>query len=80
MDTKEGRNLFWTTDINTELPIRMTTTGHGADTPVSIPGAFFEVAHKYGALPAMKVERNKKVVQWTWKEYLDQCINFAKAM
>ena len=80
MDTKDGKNLFWTTDVNTELPVRLMTSGHGADPPQTLPSLFMETALKYHNFPAMKVERNNKVAQWTWKEYLDGCVNFAKAM
>ena len=28
--TPEGENFFWTTDVNTELPIKLKATGDGA--------------------------------------------------
>ena len=36
--TKDGKNLYWTTDINAELPIKMTATGLGASVkPETLP-------------------------------------------
>ena len=29
--SSDGKNFYWTTDINAELPIKMPTTGHGAE-------------------------------------------------
>ena len=38
---KDGKNLYWTTDINMELPIKMGTTGPSAQIrPDTIPNAF----------------------------------------
>lgn len=30
IDSKDGKNIYWTDDINVELPIRMPTTGMGS--------------------------------------------------
>ena len=36
INTEEGKNLFWTTDINTELPIKVKTSGPGSEPPLTI--------------------------------------------
>ena len=62
-----GKNLFWTTDINVELPIKMQSTGVGSTIkPDTIPNSFRKtVLHRKDA-PAMYVQRNKKEYMWTW--------------
>jgi hypothetical protein len=30
MSTKDGKDLHWTTEIKTELPIKMAASGNGA--------------------------------------------------
>lgn len=30
VNTKDGKNLYWTTDINTELPIKIPASGKGS--------------------------------------------------
>ena len=36
INTEEGKNLFWTSDINTELPIKVKNQGPGSETPVTM--------------------------------------------
>ena len=33
----DGKNLYWTTDIDSELPIKIRQYGSGSETPVSLP-------------------------------------------
>lgn len=33
VNTEKGKNLWWTTDIKTELPIKMTQSGPGSEIP-----------------------------------------------
>jgi hypothetical protein len=41
INTKDGKDLHWTTEINTELPIKMAASGHGATIkPETIPMFF----------------------------------------
>lgn len=30
VDTSDGKNLYWTTDINFEMPIKIPATGRGS--------------------------------------------------
>ena len=41
INTKDGKDLHWTTDINTELPIKMAASGNGATVkPDTLPAYF----------------------------------------
>jgi hypothetical protein len=56
---KNGKNLYWTTDINAELPIKMAATGFGASIkPETIPEVFKRTAIQRGDNNAMKVMRD----------------------
>ena len=41
---------------------------------------FRQTATKQGEKPAFLIERNKKVLTWTWSQYLKDVDAFAKAM
>jgi len=34
--SEDGKNIFWTTDINTELPIKMKPTGNASEPPKTV--------------------------------------------
>ena len=79
--TKNGENLYWTTDINSELPIKMAATGSGASIkPETIPAVFKRAALERGENNALKVMRDKKELSWSWNQYYDDCFAFAKAL
>ncbi len=42
VNSEDGQNLFWTTDKDTELPIRMTKSGLGSIAPRTICSVFEE--------------------------------------
>jgi hypothetical protein len=48
INSDDGKNLFWTADINTELPINMPATGPGSETPKTLPTQVIEAVKKYG--------------------------------
>lgn len=33
----DGKNLYWTTDIDAELPIKIRQNGFGSEAPVTLP-------------------------------------------
>jgi long-chain-fatty-acid--CoA ligase ACSBG len=75
-----GKNFHWTTDKNVELPIKIRATGVGSERPRTLPEAFYETTQAHTNYPALFVERNGKVLQWTWGEYFRDAMSFAKAM
>jgi long-subunit acyl-CoA synthetase (AMP-forming) len=78
--SEDGKNLFWTTDINTELPIKMKQFGPGSETPKTLSSVFINTAEKQGEKPAFFVERGGKILKWSFKDYQNDVFNFAKAM
>ena len=51
---KDGQDLYWTTDIKTELPIKMPATGLGAEIkPDTMPNCFRNTAIRRGDAAAM---------------------------
>lgn len=76
----DGKNLFWTTDINMELPIKMRPFGPGSEKPRTMSSLFKETSDRQGDKPALFVERNGKILKWSWKDYQTDVYNFAKAM
>ena len=67
VNTTDGKNLFWTSDINTELPIKLRKSGIGSEPPKTIGATFREIAYEKSEKIAMQVQRNGKDVKWTWK-------------
>lgn len=78
--SEDGKNIFWCTDINTELPIKMKSTGNAAEPPRTLSQAFMETSLKQGDKPALFVERDGKVFKWSWKQFCGEAFAFAKAM
>ena len=58
----------------------MGTEGAAAEPPTTICKKFLEMVKKQGDKYAMQVERDGKVLKWTWNDYYNDVINFAKAM
>lgn len=77
---QDGRNFHWTTDINVELPIKMTRAGLGSETPLTLPQLFIQAKNQFADLPALNVERDGKKLSWTWKQYYQDVMSFAKSM
>ena len=69
VNSEDGKNLHWCTDLNTELPIKLRTSGVGSEAPKTLPAAFFQIASKNFEKLALLVERGGKIFKWTWKEY-----------
>ena len=78
---ENGRNLFWTTDVNVELPIKMQSTGTASTIkPDTIPNLMRKTVKNMGSRPAMLIMRGKKEVMWTWDQYWNDSLAFAKAL
>jgi hypothetical protein len=53
---KTGKNLYWTSDINTELPIKIGDTGISSFVaPETISNAFLRAGQIRGDSPALRV-------------------------
>ena len=81
LNVEDGKNLHWTTDLNTELPIKMSSTGIGSTIkPETIPQVFRKTAYERQDGPALRVMRNDKEYIWSWNEWWSECRAFAKSL
>jgi long-chain-fatty-acid--CoA ligase ACSBG len=81
MDTQDGKNFHWTTDINVELPIKMPLTGKVSQLkPTTLPRYFRSVYQNRQHTAALKVKRGNKKFTWTWSQYYDEAFAFAKGL
>lgn len=69
LGSEDGKNVFWATDVNVELPIKMRQTGNASFQPKTLSEVFVETSFKQPERPAIYVERAGKEIKWTWKEY-----------
>ena len=76
----KGKGVWWTDDINTLLPIKLRETGHGSEQPITIINQMRKQVDKFGANNALNVMKDDVHLKWTWNEYFQNCVNFAKSM
>lgn len=54
--TSDGRNLFWTTDVRAELPIKMPSTGIASEIrPDTLSNVMRKTAKERGDAPALRI-------------------------
>jgi hypothetical protein len=46
VNSQDGKNLYWTTEIDTELPIKVRTSGIGSESPITLSELFRTTATK----------------------------------
>jgi hypothetical protein len=46
VNAQDGKNLYWTTEIDTELPIKIRTSGYGSEAPGTLSELFRKTAAK----------------------------------
>ena len=80
VNAQDGKNLYWTSEIDVEIPIKIKTSGFGSEAPTTLSQLFIKTALKQGDKPAIYIERGGKVLSWTWSQYLKDVNAFAKAM
>ena len=80
VNSQDGKNLYWTSEIDCELPIKIKTSGYGSEAPKTLPELFRKTALKQGDKPSIYIERGGKIISWTWAQYLRDVNLFAKAM
>eukprot|EP00347_Sterkiella_histriomuscorum_P001168 403373066 len=80
-----GKYLYWTDDVNVELPIIIR---EGDQVPIrTIPQVLKSVAKKNPQAVAFQVKRKKdpkaskmSYIKWTWKQYYRDVVKFAAAL
>ena len=75
----DGKGLYWTSDINVELPIKVRQNGAGSERPFTLCELFKNTVEGGGDRPAMYVERGGKYISWTWKDYNRDVRLFSRA-
>jgi long-chain-fatty-acid--CoA ligase ACSBG len=75
----DGKGLHWVTDVNAEIPVKLKPSGPGSEKPITVSEMFLAAVKKRGPNNALFVERNGKVVTWTWDQYWLDSMKFAKA-
>ncbi len=69
ISSEDGKDVVWSTDIRKELPIKLTKGDWGSETPITVSQMFVETAGKGANRKALFVERQGKILTWTWSEY-----------
>ena len=77
---EDGRGYNWTTDIHTELPVKMKRAGPGSELPITVSQLFLDAVREGGDRPCLFVERDGQKLSWTWNEYYKNSILVAKAL
>lgn len=77
-------NLYWATDINSEIPIKYKLQPDSDEMPLlpkTIPQLLYENVKHYPDLPSFHSEVKPGVWRYhTWKECWEISMNFAKAL
>ena len=74
-----GKGLHWTVNVNDELPVKMRPSGPGSEVPFTLGQMFKNSVRSGQDRPAMWVERNGRKLSWTWNQYYQDAMRFAKA-
>ena len=43
----DGRGVWWTDDISTELPIKMRASGYGSEKPITMTEMLYKTSHEF---------------------------------
>lgn len=79
MSPEEGKGLHWTTNVRDELPVKMRKTGPGSEVPYTLTQMFTNSVRSGQDRPALWVERGGSKLCWTWNQYYQDSLRFAKA-
>jgi len=79
-DSLDGKRVYWTDNIEDELPVVYSPNGDTTIIPETIPETFIKSASRHPHVPALQVTRNKVTYTWTKQQYLDDVKTFAKAI
>ena len=79
VNPEEGKGLHWSCNIHDELPVKMRTSGPGSEAPFTLCQMFLNAVRSGGDRPSMWVERNDQKLCWTWSQYWQDAMAFAKS-
>ena len=66
INSTNGKGLHWTTDVHSELPVKVLSSGLGSERPLTVPQFFMNAVKNHGDKNAVHVERSGKALSWTW--------------
>ena len=75
-----GKYIHWVDDLESDLPILMRTTGHGSELPLTYVEVFKRTFKESTKREALRVKRSGKWISWTYSQYYEDSVRFAKAM
>ena len=76
---ENGKGLHWSCDVHDELPVKMRQSGPGSEVPYTLSQMYLNSVQSGGDRPAMWVERDDNKLCWTWNQYYQDTMKFAKA-
>lgn len=75
-----GKGVLWTTDPRAERPVAVGKDGLTAAVPITVPQFFQKTLDRFGDKKAMAVKRDGVWKSWTYKQYYDDSVRFAKSL
>jgi len=75
-----GKDYHWVTDINSEIPIKITPFGPGSERPMTVSSLFINQVKSGGTRNSMLIVRGGKKLIWTWDQYFSETMSFAKSL
>ena len=79
VNPSNGKGFHWATSVNDELPVKMRQSGPGSEVPFTLCQMFQGAVQTGQDRPAMWVERAGAKLCWTWRQYYQDTLRFAKA-
>lgn len=77
-----GEGINWTADPTIELPIKISNDAQNMASlkPITVLDVMFNVVETYPERAALRVERNGRWKEWTYRKYYSDCRKFAKSL
>ncbi|CAB3984774.1 long-chain-fatty-acid-- ligase ACSBG2-like isoform X2 [Paramuricea clavata] len=69
---------YWTTARDGAVKLRVGTTEHDNDTPITVHESFKRTVEKAGDYTALAVKRDEQWIKWTYAQYMEDCRTAAK--
>jgi hypothetical protein len=69
LNSENGKNFYWTTDITQELPVKMPHTGPGSEPPITVSQQFLNQVKNSASKDALFLQEDGKTFVWNWSQY-----------
>ena len=47
INSETGENLYWTADMDVELPVKLDQSGRGSKPPITMCDGFLQTSHRF---------------------------------